>query len=128
MRPSSDSGQVEPLAALAAVFAVGAGLAVYGGVLEQVTPGEPTRTVAEEVTDGLVRVDPIPAIRPASIDGLEAVTPPGWQANLTIRTGSLTRRIGPSPPPDAAEAIRLVSVVVAPTRVRPGRLRVRVWR
>lgn len=126
MERSSARAYVEPVAAIAAVFAVVAGLTVYAGAVDRALA--PTdRSVAEPVLDDL--------LREARIDGvvdpgrLAAAEPPtGWHANVTLSTpeGRVTR--GPSPPNSADRASRQVAVAVAPRSIRPGRLTVVAWR
>jgi hypothetical protein len=128
MPPSSGRGQVEPLAALAAVLAVSAGLALYGGVLDGTGPDRPDRRVADEVLDSLGRGDGSVSLAPADLRRLEAVLPAGWEGNATLRTGAWHRSVGSAPPPGAVAASRPVGVSLAPGRVRPGRVTVEVWR
>jgi len=124
----SGRAQVEPLAALVAVFAVCAALSVYAGVLDATVPtldrnaAEPTvERVERRLTDAGV-VDPR-----TLLDGLRA-GPDGYGLNLSLRADGETWSAGPTPPPSADAAERTVSVSVGPGRIRPGRLRVEVWR
>lgn len=125
----SARAQVEPLAALVAVFAVGVGLSLYAGVLDAtlptLTPARETapvaadRFVAEATAGGAV-------VPPISVAG-EAARPDGFDLNATVSTPGDTLATGP-PVPDGAECDhRTVSVRVEPGRIRPGRLEVCVW-
>lgn len=127
---SSDSAraQVEPLAALAAVFAICVGLALYAGVLSSVTPGtgrelaDPTLDrVHDRLSTGGVAV-------PERLDAAQAVGPDGYDLNVSLAADDRQWGVGPTPPPGAADtASRSTGVRVTPGRVAPGRLRVVVW-
>lgn len=126
MPRSSDRGYVEPVAAIAAVFAVAAGLTIYAGGLEAAL-GSSERPVAETVLDeirteggSLGVVEPIEVTR--------ARPPAGWQANVTLATRAGRWSHGPTPPADADRATARVAVRLGPGTVRPGRLTVEVWR
>lgn len=127
-RWSGRRGQVEPLAALVAVLAVGAALALYADVLLAAEPS-PTgpgtadatlQRVATTVSDGAVA---LPARVPRAVDA----GPAGRPVNVTLSAGDRTWTVGPTPPPDASNASRPASVRLRPGRVQPGRLRVVVW-
>jgi len=129
MPRSSGRGQVEPLAALAAVLAVGVGLGLYAGVsgINGGTDREHTR--ADVVLEEALAASPSAVVVvPGALPRPAALVPPGWRANLTLRTTAGHRAAGPPRPLDADTATRLVPVRLAPGRVRPGRLRVAVWR
>lgn len=126
MGRSSARGYVEPLAAIAGVFAVVVGLTVYAGAAEQALRQD-RREVAGTVLEELVRT--------ASVDGVldpdrlaTAEPPAGWRANVTLATpeGRWTR--GPAPPDSADRASRQVAVGIGPGSVRPGRVTVVAWR
>lgn len=127
MARSSGRGQVEPLTALAAVLAVGIGLALYGSVVETVVPESPDRRVPQEVLDRLLEPGFSPTVEPSRVKGVAAAMPSGWRANVTLASGGAARSVGPVPPTDALTTSRPVSVRVAAGRVRPGKLIVRVW-
>lgn len=121
----SDRGYVEPLAAIAAVFAVSVGLSVYVVGLEGVVEGGDrsiAETVLEEIRDdagGRAVLEP---------DRLSATSAPsGWEANVTLITRHGRVTAGPVPPNDAERASERVSVRLGPGTVRPGRLTVEVW-
>lgn len=126
MPRSSARGYVEPIAALAAVFALGVGLTLYAGTLADAGAGN-DRQVARTVLDSLTReAETLAVLRPARLR--TAAVPTGWSANLTLVSpaGRWTR--GEVPPPDADRASERVAVRLGPGTVRPGRLRVAVWR
>jgi hypothetical protein len=130
-------GQFEAVAALVAVAAVCTGLTLYTGALAGAVPhadrevAEPTlREVADRVRDGGV-------VRPERLEDPDLPTPDGYRVNVTVSATGVDRRwvAGPAPPADLTSGARGVdvatgrtSVRVAPARVRPGRLRVVVWR
>lgn len=126
MSRSSDSGQVEPLAALVAAAAVCLGLSLYAGLVVEVLPGSGDAD-AEQVLDTVHdRLAPNGVVRP---DRLAASTtsPAGLRVNVTLDTSSTRRTVGPSPPAGASTAGRHVSVRRSPARIHAGRLRVVVW-
>ncbi|USZ75402.1 hypothetical protein NGM07_18460 [Halorussus vallis] len=132
-------GQVEPLAALVAVFAVGVALSAYAGVVADALPN-PDRNVAgptaERVRSAVERAG---VVRPGRLPSGLRAAPDGYRTNLTLAVGGRAWHAGPSPPESVAAsgradesarpdvAARTVSVRVAPGRIRPGRLRVVVW-
>lgn len=128
MRQSSARGYVEPIAAIAAVFAVAVGLTVYvGGLQESMEPAPQSDAVAESaLADVLTTASTMGVVDPAAVS--DAVPPAGWTANVTLSTRDGRLRVGPAPPVEAATATRRVSVRLAPGAVRPGRLTVAVWR
>ena len=125
---SGRRGQVEPLAAIAAVFLVGAGLAVYAGTLD----GRLDGTDEEAVTDAALGTVERAVTRngvadPDRFGAVCAVGPAGYALNVTLETGADRWHVGPSAPASAATASERVSVRVDEGRVRPGKLVVRVW-
>jgi hypothetical protein len=126
----SGRGQVEPLAALAAVFAVAVGLALYAGALEVTLPRLfPDREVAPAAADRLVaEASSFGALDPPLSGAVDAAAPTGYELNATLRAANRTWSAGPPRPPTAECDRRDVGVRVAPGRVRPGRLEVCTWR
>lgn len=125
MRRSSARAGTEPLAALAAVFAVGVGLAAFAGAVpvpEQTGSADPEAVLQEvrlaATTDGVL--DP---------DDLDAGTsvPAGWEVNVTLETSAGRRHVGPEPPERAERADRTVTVGLGPGALAPGHLEVAVW-
>lgn len=126
MSRSSARGYVEPIAAIAAVFAVAAGLTIYAGGLGDALEDSDrpvAETVLEEVQSG---ADDRGVLEPAAL--ARAETPAGWHANVTLatRAGRFTR--GPTPPADAERASTGLAVRLGPGTIRPGRLTVEAWR
>jgi len=126
MRRSLASGQTEPLAALAAVFAVGVGLAAFAGAVPvpaETGPTDPAAVLQEvrqaATSDGVL--DPAALARVDSIPG-------GWQVNVTLETPAGRRHLGAPPPERAERADRTVTVALAPGVLAPGHLAVAVWR
>jgi hypothetical protein len=130
----SHRAQVEPLAALVAVFAVGAALTAYAGVLGA-TLSTSDRDLAGPTVERVERAvgDESGVLAPDALDSGLRAGPDGYRLNLTLRTGGRTWHAGPVPPQrgdsaDAADSVRrTVSVRIAPGRIRPGRLRAVVW-
>lgn len=125
---SARRGLVEPLVALAAVFVLGMALMVYGGVVGGLAlPSEPDRSAAIEWarvehalrTGGIITPRRFANIPPA---------PSGISRRITITAGKHRWSRGPEGPPRADVHSRQIPVRVAPGTVRPGRLRVEVWR
>jgi hypothetical protein len=127
---SPDRAQVEPLAALAAVFAVGVGLALYVGVLDVATPltngdREMAPAAADRVT---AAASSFGGIEPPDGSTVAAARPTGYDLNVTLRTADASWAAGPPRTGDAACERRSVGVQVAPGRIRPGELEVCTWR
>lgn len=121
-------GQVEPLAALAAVFAVCAGLVLYAGAVEDALPGESDRDTVEITTDRAVEATSEAGIvRPARLDRATKANPEGWKLNVTLTSEGKRWQYGPRPPATGTEATRRVSVYHEPGTVRPGQFRVVTW-
>jgi hypothetical protein len=136
MRRSSGRGQVEPTAALVAVFAVCVGLSLYAGVANDFAshrglsasssgPDETARQAADAVADasrtsGVIVPDRLPSALDAG--------PSGLRLNATLSTADRRWRAGPTPPPRSAVARLRVTTVVGPGDVDPATLRVEVWR
>jgi hypothetical protein len=128
MRRSSGRGQAEPLAALAAVLAVAAGLVIYAGTLDDRLPGRHDRQIAETTLDRVERaLQTTGVVDPERLGTALSRLPDGWHGNLTLRANGRRWSRGPAPPTDAERATGRVSVGVAPTRICPGQLRVVVW-
>ncbi|WP_115862822.1 DUF7285 family protein [Halorussus litoreus] len=129
--PESARAQVEPLAALTAVFAVGIALSAYAGVLDAALPSadrnlaDPTVERAERAVaeTGVVDPDELRA-------GLRA-GPDDYRLNLTLAAAGQSWHAGPTPPSRADNpthtAELAVSVRIAPGKIRPGTLRAEVW-
>jgi len=129
MRRSSDRGQVEPLAALAAVLAVSAALVVYVGALDDAMPGESDSKTPRTIHDRVQRhVTSAGVVDPDRLAGALETVPDGWTANVTVAGGGMQWHRGPDPPDEAERVRSRVSVAIGPGRVEPGQLRVVVWR
>lgn len=125
-RSSARRGQTEPLAALAAVFAVGIAVSLYAGAVPDLVerPDGAAETTLSRVyrnatTAGVVVPGDLPDARSAG--------PPGKNVNVTLTAGPVELASGPTRPPDAANATRPVGVRVEEGDVEPGRLSVGVW-
>lgn len=125
---SGRRAQVEPFAAIVAVFAVGVGLTVYAGALDASVPGTSGRDVArptlDRVSDSLGGGG---VLDPRQLGNATTVTPAGYRLNVTLEAADQRWQVGPSPPEAADRASERVSVRLAPGRVRPGLLEVWVW-
>lgn len=129
MSCSSARGQTEPVAALLAALVVGAGLALYAGVLDDVLDREPERNVAAstlEQVDAHLSVNGI--VDPGRFQTVARATPDGYRTNVTLSVDDERWTDGPTPTADADRATRTVSVRTAPAAVRSGQLRVVVWK
>lgn len=126
MPRSSARAYVEPIAALAAVFALGLGLTLYAGALDDRRTDGDRRTAATVLDAVLGDATELGVVSPGRLR--RADVPAGWSANLTVVTPAGRWTYGDPPPPGAERAERRVSISVAPGEVRPGRLRVAVWR
>ena len=129
-RWSGRRGQIEPLAAMVAVFAVGAGLTVYAGVLDGELPGQDRQQVADPTADRLAAaIQDGGVVEPRRLSGRRSTAvPDGYTLNATLTAAATRWHVGPTPPARAQTASEQVSVRLAAGRVRPGRLTVRVWR
>ena len=129
MSSSSARGQTEPIAALLAVVIVAAGLALYAGVLDDALERQPNRDVAAAT---LERVDahltPDGVVEPSRLRSVQAVTPNGYETNVTLTVDGRRVSAGPSPGPNADRAVQAVSVRTAPATVEKGTLTVVTWR
>lgn len=124
-----DRGQTEPLAALIAVFALGAGLSLYVGALESTLPLLSTDSgITPTAADRLVsEASSFGALRPPIAGATETARPSGYAMNATVRTDAGVWH-GGDPTSDAADCVRRqVAVGVAPGTVRPGTLEVCTW-
>ncbi|MDT3436179.1 hypothetical protein [Haloarcula sp. 1CSR25-25] len=131
MSPSSDRGTTEPLAALVAVAAVGLGLALYAGVLDDAFGAlDDDRNIATPTTDAVERrLSTAGIVQPERLDAALQVVPADYHGNLTIAATTGERwTAGRGPPGGVDTERRTVSVRVGPGAVRRGTLTVRVWR
>ncbi|MDS0297961.1 hypothetical protein NDI76_04335 [Halogeometricum sp. S1BR25-6] len=130
--------QASPVAALAALFAVCAGVSLYATVLagavpvvdERSTAGPTLDRVADAASDGGV-------VAPARLAEARDRGPAGRRLNVSLAADGREWGVGPAVPGDSSDAAdrtnrvdragRLVSVRLAPGRVEPGRLSVAVW-
>lgn len=128
-RWSTRKAQIEPLAAIVAVFAVCAGLTAYASVLDAAVGGPAERNVAEPTLERVQHaVSAGGVVRPRALpSGLDA-GPDGYSVNLTVTTDTAEWDAGPDRPPAADVDSRIVSVRLGPSRIRSGRLTVAVWR
>lgn len=147
---STRRGQTDPLAALAAVFAVGVGLTVYAGVVADAYPGTSERAVEDVVLERTWNDVAADGVYDEANDDLSVVAdlvPPGYGARVEItavghdgdRTTVGSFSVDPTgdaaleaddPPSDTRTASRSVAVRLEdapPGDVRGGTLRVEVW-
>lgn len=125
----SARGQTEPIAALVAVFALGAGLTLYAGVVDAVLPAlAPEAGIAPTATDTFVReASSFGAVDPPIADAVEAARPRSYAMNATVRADGGSWTAGPAVPERADCERRSVAVRSAPGVVRPGRTEVCLW-
>lgn len=121
-------GQTE-LSALVSVFAVCVALALYVGVVGDVLPRPERSLSAEQAADRAVDLASVAgSVRPERLGRTRGAAPSGGHANVTLAAAGRRWQVGPPAPRNATSTTRRVSVRVAPGRIRPGQLRVRVWR
>lgn len=124
----TDRAQVEPVAALVAVFAVCVGLALYAGVLSSVVPATDRDLAAPTLDRVHDRLSTGGVAVPGRLDLASAAGPAGYELNVSLTADDEDWSVGPTPPVGAADtASRTTGVRVAPGRVAPGRLRVVIW-
>ncbi len=112
---------------MAAVLAVGAGLALYAATVDATLPGDGARDATPTLRRVWRAVAETGVVAPADLpSGLHAA-PGGHEVRITLTAGGETWTAGADAPPDAASAVRTASVRVGPGSVRVGRLRVEVW-
>lgn len=127
MPPSSARrAQVEPLAALAAVVALGAGLALYGGALDAAVP-TPESSVADATLERVLAGLRTGAVVVPGRVGAALDAPKGHRVRVTVRAANESYSAGPPAPPDAESRARAVPVRVGTGRAAPGRVHVEVW-
>jgi hypothetical protein len=127
--PDSRRGQVEPLAAIAAVLAIAAALTLYAGVVTDLFGESDSRETPDLILDRSVEaVADVGVIDPSRLDRIHETLPDGWRANVTIRGTDHWFASGPQPPANARKAKKRISVRLGPGRVVPGQFRVAVWR
>lgn len=127
LRSSARRGQTEPLAVLAALFAVGAGIALYAGVVDTRLDqrGAPDADPTLDRVHGAAGENGV--VDPSALDAGVAAGPDGHHVRALLTADEREWTAGPETPPDARSASRTVSVRVAPGEIRVGRLRVEVW-
>ncbi|NHN47448.1 hypothetical protein G9464_07545 [Halostella sp. JP-L12] len=126
-RSSTRRGQTEPLAVLAALFAVGAGIALYAGVVDTSLGGRDAPDADPTVDRVRSEVSENGVVDPTALSAASEVGPDGRSVRIELRADGREWTAGPESPPDARSASRRVSVRVAPGKVRVGRLRAEVW-
>lgn len=126
----SRRGQVEPLAALAAVFAVGVGVSLYVGALDATLSNLTTdhRIAAVALERFLAESSAFGSVRPPVEEAAASARPTGRRLNATLRADGAEWTGGPARPSSSECVARRVSVAVEPGRVRPGILEVCTWR
>ncbi|WP_121822212.1 DUF7285 family protein [Halostella salina] len=126
-RWSTRRGQTEPIAALAAVLAVGAGLALYAGLVDTTLAGGSARDATPALRRVWRAVAETGVVSPADLAAGLDTAPDGHEVRITLSAAGETWTAGPAAPADAASASRTASVRVDPGTVCVGRLRVEVW-
>lgn len=130
---SRDRAFAEPTVALAAVLALSLGVAAYTVVLSGVDDRGPTAEQTLERVHDAITVGGV-----ADAGRLDRVRPvigrTDGNASVTLTVAGRRWRVGDTAPQPSdpvsvrATATRRVGVALDPGRVRPGRLRVTVWR
>lgn len=129
-RSSGGSGQVEPLAALAALVVLGMGLTLFAVAYDNAIPVDRDRNLAHPALSRTVaEAGPGAVVSPGRLrSAARTAAPAGYDLHAALTAGNRSWAAGPRPPPTASRASRVVAVRVGPGRVEPGRLRVAVWR
>lgn len=121
-------GQVEPLAALVAVFAIATALTLYAGVVGDVLDRDESRDTVEVTLDAVAaEVTEAGVAEPQRLSRASQATPDGRELNVTLRGDGTVRQYGPTPPERAEQASRPIGVRTEPGRVGAGELRVVLW-
>lgn len=129
MSCSSARGQTEPLAALLAVLVIGAGLALYAGVLEEELDVDPQRNVATATLEHVeAHLSSGAVVDPRRLQSIDEPVPSGYASNVTVETEGKQWSFGPTPARGADRTSRTVSVRTGPASVVKGHLRVVVWK
>lgn len=126
----AERGQVEPLAALAAVFALTVGLGLYTGALHAAVPTPTDDELAPTALDAIVGTasGPTGVIDPERLPAALAAGPDRHRTNATLAAAGRHWAVGPPLPGEASDrARRRVAVDVGPNRTAVGGLRVVVW-
>lgn len=135
MRENRNRGQVEPVVALVALFAVCTGVSLYAGILVDVSTS--VGSDRDVVTPTLDRVENVVStagvVSPERAERALSVGPAGYELHVSIRADGQRWTAGPVPPASSdpnttATASRRASVRVGPGNVRAGRVQVVVWR
>lgn len=127
-RSSARRAQVEPVAALVAVFAVCTGLALYAAAVQGVLPGERSVSAAEPALTGVEeQLTTFGVAEPDQLPATTAAAPDGYAMNVTLSAGEDRWTVGPSPVGETETARQRTAVRTAPGIAREGRLRVEVW-
>jgi hypothetical protein len=126
-----DRGQVEPLAALVVLLAVCAAVSTYASALAgtgYVAERDVAAPTLDRVVDGLAAGG---VVDPDRRGRAQRTGPAGYRLNVTVAAAGRRWYAGPTPPGQEAgtdTAARSLGIRLAPGRIRPGRVRVEVWR
>lgn len=134
----SGRAQASPVAALAALFAVCAGVSLYATVLAGAIPVVDDRAAADPTLDRVADVTSDGGVvAPDRLAEVRGRGPVGRRLNVSLVAGGRAWHVGPAVPASlspstdrtdrADRASRLVSVRLGDARVEPGRLSVVVW-
>lgn len=121
---------MEPLAALAAIFAVTVGLGLYVGGLHAALAPSGMEPVAPTALDAVVdrTSDATGIVAPGHLSHASDVAPASHRLNATLTAAGRQWQVGPPVPADTPDrAGRRVAVELAPNHTTVGRLRVVVW-
>jgi hypothetical protein len=110
------------------VFALGVGLTVYAGAVDDALPGTESRSVAQPTLSAVEdAVEVVGVVQPTRLSRVDGVVPGGRRLNVTLTAGERRWSRGAPAPKSAQRASTRVSVDLGTGRVRSGRLTVRVW-
>ncbi len=132
MSRSSDRGLAEPVAALVALVALGAGLTVYTGVLHEADTaggnGRPAADALDRIHDATASEGPL---RPGDLSVPADAAGETWVVRASLSTNERRWTAGDPRPADGGApshaARRSVPIRTAPGESSPGTLRVEVW-
>lgn len=126
-RSRARRGQVEPVAALAAVVVVGAALALYAGVATDALPEREGNLADPTLQRVRSAVSHHGVVVPRRLSAGLGAVPEGYAAHVAVVGRERAWHVGPPPDADADVAAVAATARTGPGAVRPVTLRVEVW-
>ncbi len=124
---NGNRGYIEATTGLLAVVLVATGISLFAGILTETTDQNTRIPVNATLEQVVTYSGEGGAIDPQTIEAPSELAPPGYDAQVIVKTQGQTWTHGARAPPTAVTAARPVSVRVAPGTYRAGTLRVEVW-